>query len=143
MPARAIRAMYPKSTIVRASAGRSRYFTCVRKPGPGGAWAVTGSHLSATPKTTMSTIEVTNSGTAVSDSPVIVIARSASRAEAKRRDHAAEDAQRDDEDERERSQLERVDKRRAQETLDGYPVYCSDSPKSPRTKCEIQSAYWT
>src|SRR5438552_1674024 len=106
-----MRAMYPKRTITSANDGRSRYFTCVAAFDPGGAVAVTGSHLSQIPKMMMSTIAVTNSGPAVGETSLL-----------ERRDDASEDAERDDEDERDRPELQRVDERGPEEVPDGNLV---------------------
>ena len=58
MPARVIRAMYPKSTATSAKAGSSRCWTCVAAFAPGGHVAPTGNQPSSMPRITISTIAV-------------------------------------------------------------------------------------
>ena len=56
-------------------AGRIRCRNWLSTPAPGPAEAVTGSTLSVTPKTTITTIPETNSGTLASVSPVTEMTR--------------------------------------------------------------------
>ena len=64
------------------------------------------------------TIAVTNSGIAVSERPVTVISAVGHPPAPQAGDRAAEDAQRDDEDERDGGELERVDERRPEQVGD-------------------------
>ena len=86
---------------------------------PAGAVAVIGSHSSQMPKIMIRTMPVTNSGTVASDSPVTVITRSAGRLTCSAANDAADDAERHDDHERDRRELERVDERVADELGDG------------------------
>ncbi len=102
-----------------------------KKPTPAGAAAVTGSRSSQMPKTRMRTIPVTNSGTTASESPVTVIARSTSLPTLQGGDHAAEDADGDDEHEGEQRELERVHERVADEVRDRARRRCRTCPCRP------------
>src|SRR5438093_735453 len=71
--------------MTSARLGSSRYFICPKGPVPSGHCALTGSQVRNTPKATMRKIADTNSGTAVSERPVIVIASRLARKRAMRR----------------------------------------------------------
>ena len=60
-------------------AGRIRCWNWLAGEAPAPADAETGRTFSATPKTTMTTIPDTNSGTVVADSPATEMTRSAAR----------------------------------------------------------------
>ncbi len=113
-----MRAMYPKRTAVSASAGRRRYLIWTGTLLPAGAVAVIGSHSSQIPKIMIRTMPVTNSGTVESDSPVTVIDAVGRPVDVQRGEHAADDAERHDDHERDRREFERVDERVPDELRD-------------------------
>ncbi len=104
------------------SAGRRRYFSCVSGSDPGGAFALTGRMPSQRPKMRMRMIPVTNSGTTVSERPPSGDDPVDSGVASQRGDDAAEDRERDDDDERDRGELHRVDEGVAEQLADGHVV---------------------